>query len=178
MYRLQQLQHMSLVVVAPRLWTAGSVVMALGLRSSTACGIFLGQEMNPSPLHWQVGYYPLDHQASQIYLHKKEKNARSQIVVRCKKQCPLVVFPTKFQSQETTIFKSFRFSEFTHKFLKKSSFSSWCFCFKCCLSTFYCFFLTTHTHTDMLLFHPPHSDMTFWSNYYPVFMLLWLSKYC
>lgn len=30
--------------------------------------------MNPGPPHWQVDYYPLYHQASQVYLHKKEKN--------------------------------------------------------------------------------------------------------
>ena len=150
--------------------------MAPGLSSSTACGIFPDQGTNPGPLHWQVDYYPLYHQASQVYLHKKEKIFRSQIVVQWKKQCPLVLFPTEFHSQETTTFKSSRFSEFTPKFLKKSI--SGCFCFKCCLSTFYHFFLTTYTHRHASLFHPPHGDMTFWSNYYPVFMLLWLSKHC
>ena len=32
------------------------------LSCSTACGIFLGQGLNPGPLHWQVDFYPLYHQ--------------------------------------------------------------------------------------------------------------------
>ena len=32
----------------------GSVVVAHGLSCSTACGIFLEQELNLCPLHWQV----------------------------------------------------------------------------------------------------------------------------
>ena len=34
--------------------SAGSVVVAHGLRCSTACGIFLDQGSNPCLLHWQV----------------------------------------------------------------------------------------------------------------------------
>ena len=33
---------------------AGSVVMAHGLSCSAACGIFLDQGLNPSPLHWEA----------------------------------------------------------------------------------------------------------------------------
>ena len=32
----------------------GSVTVALGLSCRAACGIFLGQESNLCPLHWQV----------------------------------------------------------------------------------------------------------------------------
>ena len=42
------------VVVARGLWSAGSVVVARGLRCSAACGIFPDQGSKPSPLHWQV----------------------------------------------------------------------------------------------------------------------------
>ena len=34
----------------------GSMVVAPGLRCSPACGIFLGQGLNPCPLHWQAVY--------------------------------------------------------------------------------------------------------------------------
>ena len=48
------------IVVARRLWGQrlqclqhlGSVVVAHGLSCSTACGIFLGQGLNPCPQHW------------------------------------------------------------------------------------------------------------------------------
>ena len=123
--------------------------MAPGLSSSTACGIFPDQGTNPGPLHWQVDYYPLYHQASQVYLQKKEKNFRSQIVVQWKKQCPLVLFPTEFHSQETTTFKSSRFSEFTPKFLKNLLFQG-----VSVLSAAYLLSTTSfspRTHTDTLL---------------------------
>ena len=50
--RLQKLQHMD------------SVVVVLGLRCSTACGIFLAHSSNSCPLHWQVDSYLLCHQRS------------------------------------------------------------------------------------------------------------------
>ena len=37
----------------------GSVVMAHGPSCSTACGVFLSQELKPWPLHWQAGSLPL-----------------------------------------------------------------------------------------------------------------------
>ena len=40
MHQLQQLWHMGSAVAAPRLWSTGSVVVAHGLSSSAACGIF------------------------------------------------------------------------------------------------------------------------------------------
>ena len=43
---------------------AGSVVVAHGLCSLMACGIFPDQGLNPCPLHWQVDCQPLDHQGS------------------------------------------------------------------------------------------------------------------
>ena len=44
----------ALVVVACRLWSAGSVVVAHGLSCSATCGIFPDQGLNPRPLHWQA----------------------------------------------------------------------------------------------------------------------------
>ena len=41
-----------------------SVVMAPGLSSSAACGIFPGQGSDPSPPHWQADSYPLGHRGS------------------------------------------------------------------------------------------------------------------
>ena len=43
--------------------STGSIVGAQEL-CSQACGIFLDQGSNPSPLHWQVDSQPLDHQGS------------------------------------------------------------------------------------------------------------------
>ena len=43
----------------------GSVVVVHGLSCSEVCGIFLGQELNPCPLHWQADSQPLDHQECQ-----------------------------------------------------------------------------------------------------------------
>ena len=43
---------------------AGSVVVAHGPSSSTACGIFPDQGSNPCPLHWQADSQPLRHQGS------------------------------------------------------------------------------------------------------------------
>ena len=42
------------VVAGPRVYGAGSVVMAHKLSCSSACGIFLAQESNPCLLHWQA----------------------------------------------------------------------------------------------------------------------------
>ena len=53
-HRLQQLWRVDSVVVARRLQSAGSVVVAHGLSCSAVCGIFLDQGSNPCPLHWQA----------------------------------------------------------------------------------------------------------------------------
>ena len=53
-HRLQQLWHVGSVIVARRLQSTGSVVVAHGLSCSTACGIFPDQGLNPCPLHWQA----------------------------------------------------------------------------------------------------------------------------
>ena len=44
--------------------STGSVLVAHGLRCSTACGIFLDQGSNLSLLHWQADSLPLSHQGS------------------------------------------------------------------------------------------------------------------
>ena len=54
------------VVVAGRLLSAGSVVVAHGLRCSAACGIFPDQGSNPCPLRWQADSQPLRHQGSPL----------------------------------------------------------------------------------------------------------------
>ena len=59
---LQQLWHSGSVVVACRLQSTASVVVAHGLSCSMACGIFLDQGSNPCPLHWQADSQPLRHQ--------------------------------------------------------------------------------------------------------------------
>ena len=46
----------------------GPVVVAHGLSCSTACGIFLDQELKLCPLHWQADSYPLCHQESPCFL--------------------------------------------------------------------------------------------------------------
>ena len=47
---------------------AGSVVVAHGLSSSAACGIFPDQGSNPCPLHWQADSQPLCQQGSPHHL--------------------------------------------------------------------------------------------------------------
>ena len=49
---LQYLWHVGSVIVAPRLQSAGSVVVAHGFSCSAACGIFLDQGLNLCPLHF------------------------------------------------------------------------------------------------------------------------------
>ena len=44
------------VVVACRLQSTGSVVVAHRLSCSVTCGIFLDQGSNPCPLHWQADF--------------------------------------------------------------------------------------------------------------------------
>ena len=44
----------------------GAVVVAHGLSCSVVCGIFLDQELNQCPLHWQMDSYPLYHQRSSV----------------------------------------------------------------------------------------------------------------
>ena len=56
----------------------GSVVVAHGLQFPTACRIFLDQDSNPCPLHWQADSSPLHHQGSstcvfiiELYVYKQ-----------------------------------------------------------------------------------------------------------
>ena len=51
-HRLQRLQHVGSVVVAPRLWSTGSVAAMHQLSCPMACGIFPGQGLNLCLLHW------------------------------------------------------------------------------------------------------------------------------
>ena len=61
------------LVAARALGARASVVVAHGLSCSQACGIFLDQESNPCPLHWQADSYPLRHQGSPSnYLKRRE----------------------------------------------------------------------------------------------------------
>ena len=52
------------VVAAPGLWSTGSVVAALQLSCSAACGIFPDPGPKPCLLHWQVDSWPQLHQGS------------------------------------------------------------------------------------------------------------------
>ena len=61
---LQSFQHRGSGAVTHGPWSVGSAVVAQGLRCSEACGIFLGQGLNPCPLQWQGTSYPLYHQGS------------------------------------------------------------------------------------------------------------------
>ena len=51
---------------AQALGIQASVVVARGRSGPGACGIFLDQGSNQYPLHWQVVFYPLNHQGSPI----------------------------------------------------------------------------------------------------------------
>ena len=62
---LSSCSNAALVVVVPRLYSTGSVVVASWLSCSEACRIFLDQGSNPCPLHWQVNSYPLHHREVQ-----------------------------------------------------------------------------------------------------------------
>ena len=70
---LQQLQCKG-SLLAPELYSTGSVVVALGLTISAACGIFLDQGSNLCLLHWQVDSLPLRHQGSLIMAIFEEQN--------------------------------------------------------------------------------------------------------
>ena len=73
-YGARALGLMGSAVAAPWLQNTGSIVMAHGLRCSTACGIFLDQGLNPCLLNWQEDSLPLSHQASpKVILNFKGK---------------------------------------------------------------------------------------------------------
>ena len=52
------------VVVASRLWSAGSIVVVFGLSCTVACGIFPDEGSNLCLLHWQADSSALSHQGS------------------------------------------------------------------------------------------------------------------
>ena len=56
----QQLQHVGSVVVAPRLWSTGSIVWHVGLVVRGMCK----QGSDPCLLHWQADSLPLSHQGN------------------------------------------------------------------------------------------------------------------
>ena len=71
--RFQQLRHEGSVVVAPGLWSTGSIAVAHRLNYSAACGIFPDQGSNPCLLHWQADSLPLSHQGSPNIIFKSKK---------------------------------------------------------------------------------------------------------
>ena len=76
-HRLQSFGHMDSVVVAPGLWSTGSIVVVHGLIScSAACVIFLDQGSNPCLLHWQTDSLPSEPLGKPSYRYKifKKKN--------------------------------------------------------------------------------------------------------
>ena len=60
----QQLWHVGSVVAAPRLLSIDSIIVAHGLSSCSASGIFLDQGSSPCLLHWQVDSLPPSHRGS------------------------------------------------------------------------------------------------------------------
>jgi len=62
--QLQYLQHVGSIFAAPGLQSTGLIVVAHGVSSSAACGIFLDPGSNPCLLHWQADSLPLSHQGS------------------------------------------------------------------------------------------------------------------
>ena len=67
-YGLQQLWHVGSVVVAPRPWSTGSVVVAHGLSCCATCGIFLDHGSSLCLMHWQVDSLLLSHQGSLAFV--------------------------------------------------------------------------------------------------------------
>ena len=65
-HRRQELHHVGSVVMAPRLSTTGSVLVARGISCPKACGIFLVQGWNPRLLHWHADSLPLSQQGSSL----------------------------------------------------------------------------------------------------------------
>ena len=74
--RVQFLERGASVVAAPGLQSIDSVVMAHGLSCSTACGIFLNQELKLWPLHWQVDSLPLEKPLSWTLILTKTCSSR------------------------------------------------------------------------------------------------------
>ena len=66
--RLQLLRLQGSVVVVPRLWSTGSIVVVHGPSCSVACGIFLDQGSNPCLPHRQINSLPLSHQGSSCFI--------------------------------------------------------------------------------------------------------------
>ena len=58
----------ALAVVAPRLWSSGSIAEARGLDCSTTCEILLDRGLNQYLLPWRVGSLPLSHREAQSFL--------------------------------------------------------------------------------------------------------------
>ena len=61
---LQFLQHMGSVVIAPRLYSTGSIAVGHRLSCSVACGVFPDEASNPCLPHRHVDSLPLNHQGS------------------------------------------------------------------------------------------------------------------
>ena len=84
------------------LYTA-SVVVALGLGCSAACGILPDQGSNPGLLHWQVGSLPLSHKEGPVMLflsvHSETQQGSTPLSIhnRPKKICKTLTFKSKWK---------------------------------------------------------------------------------
>ena len=75
-----------LIVVIPRLYSTGSVVVVRGCSCSAACGIFLDQGWNPCVLHWQVDSLSLRDQGRPKHYNFLYKNLLPSFYLRRKVQ--------------------------------------------------------------------------------------------
>ena len=66
--RLRLLRLQDSVVVVPRFWSTGSIVVVHGLSCSVARRIFLDQGSNPCLPHWQIDSLPRSPQESSCFV--------------------------------------------------------------------------------------------------------------
>ena len=94
------------VVAIPGLQSTGSVVVALRLSCSEACGIFLDQGSNLCLLHWQVASYHLSHQGSPntiLNIFNSVQSSRSVLSDSLHAMdCSVPGFPVHYQLLELT----------------------------------------------------------------------------
>ena len=80
---LQQSWCAGSAVVARRLQSTGSAVVAHGPSCSAAHGILLDQGSNPCPLRWQTDSQPLCHQGSPCCLFDESYSDRCEVISHC-----------------------------------------------------------------------------------------------
>ena len=79
---VQQLCRRDSVAAVPRLYSTGSIVVAHGLGSPMACGIFSRQGSNPCLLHWQTDSLPVSHQGKpKVNISIKDNHTDLQMVI-------------------------------------------------------------------------------------------------